>query len=166
MHTLVQLRSFLFDQVKLIYLGRFINGLSFGAVTVAVPLYNNEIAEDRVRGSVGVYLDLMLCIGILWSYVVGAISSYYWLSVSCLMIPVLFLFTFFWMPESPVHLLAKGKAEDAEMALRWANLLWKFWRILQSINILNPHYTVAGFTRFLLNKKQKFHSGDYYYTTC
>lgn len=102
----------------MIYLGRFINGLSFGAVTVAVPLYNNEIAEDRVRGSVGVYLDLMLCVGILWSYVVGAISSYYWLSVSCLMIPVLFLFTFFWMPESPVHLLAKGKAEDAEMALR------------------------------------------------
>lgn len=108
----------LFIQVELIYLGRFINGLSFGAVTVAVPLYNNEIAEDRVRGNVGVYLDLLLCVGILWSYVVGAISSYYWLSFSCLMIPVVFLFTFYWMPESPVHLLAQGRAEDAEMSLR------------------------------------------------
>lgn len=105
-------------QVQQIYLGRFINGLSFGAVTVAVPLYNNEIAEDRVRGSVGVYLDLMLCIGILWSYVVGALTSLYWLSFSCCMIPIVFLLMFYWMPESPVHLLAQGKAEDAEMALR------------------------------------------------
>uniref|UniRef100_A0A1B6EHF6 Major facilitator superfamily (MFS) profile domain-containing protein n=1 Tax=Cuerna arida TaxID=1464854 RepID=A0A1B6EHF6_9HEMI len=105
--------------VQLIYLGRFINGLSFGAVTVAVPLYNNEIAEDSVRGNIGVYLDLMLCVGILWSYVVGAVSSYFWLSVSCCMIPIVFLLTFFWMPESPVHLMAQGKIEDAEMALRW-----------------------------------------------
>ncbi|XP_054258378.1 facilitated trehalose transporter Tret1-2 homolog isoform X2 [Macrosteles quadrilineatus] len=107
------------NNVQQIYLGRFINGLSFGAVTVAVPLYNNEIAEDRVRGSVGVYLDLMLCVGILWSYVVGALSSLYWLSFSCCVIPVVFLLTFYWMPESPVHLLAQGKAEDAEMAIRW-----------------------------------------------
>lgn len=30
---------------------------------------------------------------------------------------------------------------------------WEFWRILKSIKILNPHYTVAGFTRFVLNKQ-------------
>lgn len=33
--------------------------------------------------------------------------------------PTIFLLIFLWMPESPYHLLAKGKREDAVKTLRW-----------------------------------------------
>ncbi|XP_075228472.1 trehalose transporter 1-like protein [Lycorma delicatula] len=108
-----------YRNVYLIYCGRFICGLSFGAVTVAVPMYNNEIASDNVRGVIGVYFDLMWCVGILWVYVVGAYTSFFWLSLSSCCMPIFFILTFICMPESPVYLLVSGDKEAAESSLRW-----------------------------------------------
>jgi len=86
---------------------------------VASPLYSEEIAEVRIRGAVGIYLDIMFNVGILYVYVVGAILPYVWMSIACTVLPVLFAVTFFWIPESPVYLLSKGKIDKAEKSLCW-----------------------------------------------
>ncbi|PSN32740.1 Facilitated trehalose transporter Tret1, partial [Blattella germanica] len=90
-----------------------------GTATVATPLYNEEIAEVRVRGALGVNMDMMFNVGILYIYIIGALESYYWLSISACIIPALFAVTFIWMPESPIYLLSKGETEKAEKSLRW-----------------------------------------------
>ncbi|XP_069696650.1 facilitated trehalose transporter Tret1-2 homolog [Periplaneta americana] len=107
------------DSVPWLYCARFIMGIACGAATVATPLYNEEIAEVRVRGTLGVNMDMMFNVGILYIYVVGALDSYVWLSVSACVVPAIFAVTFFWMPESPVFLLSKGQTEKAEQSLRW-----------------------------------------------
>ncbi|PSN50537.1 hypothetical protein C0J52_03505 [Blattella germanica] len=75
--------------------------------------------KDNVRGAVGVYLELMLTLGILWVYVIGAFDQYLWLSISSCALPILFGASFAWMPESPVYLLSRGKNRDAKKSLHW-----------------------------------------------
>ncbi|KAI5714525.1 hypothetical protein M8J77_001145 [Diaphorina citri] len=106
-------------QVNLLILGRFTTGIAFGACSVGIPLYNAEISEDAIRGRVGVFFDLLLCFGILWAYVWGAVTSLYWLNVACAAVSIAFLAAFYLMPESPVYLMMKGRPGEAEEALRW-----------------------------------------------
>ncbi|KAJ9573973.1 hypothetical protein L9F63_008631 [Diploptera punctata] len=107
------------DSVPSLYVARFILGIACGAATVATPLYNEEIAEVRVRGALGVNMDMMFNVGILYMYIIGALDSYYWLSIAACVVPALFALTFIWMPESPVFLLSKGKTHKAQESLRW-----------------------------------------------
>ena len=102
-----------------IFAGRFISGLAIGGTTVITPLYCEEIAEDKVRGALGVYMDLMITVGILWAYGIGVFDQYLWLSVSSCAIPVIFAASFAMMPESPVYLLSKGSTSKARESLYW-----------------------------------------------
>jgi SP family facilitated glucose transporter-like MFS transporter 8 len=90
-----------------------------GAGSVIIPVYCEEIAEVSIRGALGVLFDLQVGNGILFVYLVGAYVSYLWLCISSAIVPAVFLLTFIWMPESPVHLASKGKLEEAERSLRW-----------------------------------------------
>nr|CAD7581158.1 unnamed protein product [Timema californicum] len=107
------------DEVALLCTARFIQGMSLGLGAVTAPLYNEEIADARVRGSLGVIYDLMLTVGILWVYTAGASLPYLWLNISSAFTAVLSAILLFFIPESPVHLLLKNKTKEAEDALRW-----------------------------------------------
>lgn len=111
--------SIFLSQILVLYTARFILGFTCGVITVASPLYSEEIAEVRIRGAVGVYLDIMFNLGILYVYVAGATLPYVWMSIACTILPVLFAVTFFWIPESPIHLLSKGQIDKAEKSLCW-----------------------------------------------
>ncbi|KAK3917450.1 Facilitated trehalose transporter Tret1 [Frankliniella fusca] len=105
------------SRLWLVYLGRLVCGLSMGASTLVLPLYCDELAEDRIRGALGVYLDLNMTIGILFVYVLGAFLTVFWMSMACAAVPLVFLCTFPLMPESPVHLLAKGRHREASESM-------------------------------------------------
>nr|CAD7260354.1 unnamed protein product [Timema shepardi] len=108
-----------YQSVIILCAARVLCGLSMGATTVITSLYNEEISEVEIRGAIGVYLDLMLSVGILWCYLVGAMVPYLWLAIASCGLPIVFFITFVWMPESPVYLLSRGKDEKAEKALKW-----------------------------------------------
>lgn len=57
--------------VELLYVGRFITGMAGGAFCVSAPMYTSEIAEKEIRGTLGSYFQLLLTVGILFSYIVG-----------------------------------------------------------------------------------------------
>lgn len=84
---------------------------------MVVPLYNHEIAPDACRGRGGVFLDFMLCAGILYSYAVSSVTTLYVFSFTCALIPVAFAALFWTMPESPQYLYDRGRYADAESAL-------------------------------------------------
>jgi len=110
---------FAHNSILMLYTARFILGFTCGIITVASPLYSDEIAEVRIRGVVGIYLDIMFNLGILYVYIFGAIVPYVWMSIACTILPILFAVTFFWMPESPIYLLSKGQIDKAEKSLCW-----------------------------------------------
>ncbi|XP_070160344.1 facilitated trehalose transporter Tret1 isoform X2 [Polyergus mexicanus] len=100
------------------YFGRFITGVSGGAFCVAAPLYTSEIAESEIRGMLGSYFQLMLTVGILLSYVLGAVlENMITLSIISGIVPLIFFAVFFFMPESPVYYLKKGNQEAARKSL-------------------------------------------------
>lgn len=102
-----------------IYAGRFIGGMAIGAVSVATPMYIAELAESSVRGSLGTFFQLQITLGILFSYLIGLANNYQIISFISGAIPVLFLVSFVWMPESPMFLLSVNRKEEATRSLQW-----------------------------------------------
>lgn len=103
--------------VGMLLAGRFITGVAGGAFCVTAPAYTSEIAQDSIRGKLGTYFQLMITVGILFSYVVGSYTSVFVFNILCLCIPLVFGVIFFFMPESPSYLVVKGRNDEARSAL-------------------------------------------------
>nr|CAD7576701.1 unnamed protein product [Timema californicum] len=105
--------------IPLLYLARVISGIGVGGAQTITPIYNEEISELRTRGKIGIYSEIMLCIGALFAFYVGAYASYLCFHIVSCSVPIFFFCAFIWMPESPIYLLMKERTEDAEKSLRW-----------------------------------------------
>lgn len=105
--------------VWFLFCGRALQGACCGAITVVAPLYLEEIAEAQVRGCTGVLFDLATNAGVLSAYALGALLAPPALAGALAALPAIFLVAFAWMPESPVHLAARGRDAPARRALEW-----------------------------------------------
>lgn len=72
-----------------------------------------------LRGTLGSFLQLFLCGGLLIGYIVGPYTSYLTLIIVSGVIPFLCIITFLWVPESPQHLLNKDRKQEALESLLW-----------------------------------------------
>ncbi|GLH04112.1 Glucose transporter type 3 [Gryllus bimaculatus] len=107
------------DDLWMFILGRFITGMMGGAFSLTAPAYTSEIADVQIRGMLGSFFDLMLTIGILFVYILGAVQLNVKLLTSiCAAFPLVFGILFLWMPETPTQLLKKGKEEEARNSLQ------------------------------------------------
>lgn len=105
------------ENVGMLMAGRFITGVAGGAFCVTAPAYTSEIAQDSIRGTLGTYFQLMITIGILFSYVVGSFAPVLVFNILCACIPIVFGVVFFFMPESPNFLVVKGRHDEARDSL-------------------------------------------------
>ncbi|PSN54585.1 hypothetical protein C0J52_07383 [Blattella germanica] len=106
------------ETVFLILVARFIVGLSIAGVFTVVPIYVGEISEVSIRGTLGTVLSIFANFGVVFAYIVGSYTSYRTFAIVLLIIPILFLVTFMWMPETPIYLLKKGEVKKAKLALK------------------------------------------------
>jgi len=107
------------QNLGMLLFARFLLGVAGGAFCVTAPMYTGEIAQASIRGALGSYFQLMVVIGILVAYAVGAGVSTFVLSLICGVIPLVFGVIFFFMPESPVYLVRKTKIDEALSSLQW-----------------------------------------------
>ncbi|XP_063241702.1 facilitated trehalose transporter Tret1-like isoform X2 [Bacillus rossius redtenbacheri] len=107
------------NSLGMLFWSRIITGLAYGGIAIFVPSYTIDIAEDSVKGRLGVLFALSMNIGCTFAYVMGSYTSYAVFHWTHTVIPVIFIVAFFWMPESPLFLMTAGKAEEAKDALRW-----------------------------------------------
>ncbi|KAK1136083.1 hypothetical protein K0M31_000652 [Melipona bicolor] len=103
--------------IRLLYIARFVVGIGVGAGCVLGPTYISEIAEVSTKGTLGALFQLFLTVGIFASFVLGSVLNYTMFALVCALIIVLFLVTFYWMPESPVWLVSQNRRQDALAAL-------------------------------------------------
>ncbi|XP_049813852.1 facilitated trehalose transporter Tret1-like [Schistocerca nitens] len=92
-------------------------GVGIGIVIPVSPQYQVEIAEDRVRGLMISMGMVMMGIGGILMTSIAPYVDFFTLCEVMLAVPVLFVVTFWWMPESPYYLVSKGRTEEATEAL-------------------------------------------------
>lgn len=102
-----------------LYIGRFFAGIATGAMCVLCPMYIGEIAESSIRGALGSFFQMFLCIGILFTYFLGALVAWKSLSMLLAVVPIAFLVFFYFMPETPIFLLKKNLTSEAESTLKY-----------------------------------------------
>uniref|UniRef100_A0A3P8YHA0 Solute carrier family 2, facilitated glucose transporter member 8 n=1 Tax=Esox lucius TaxID=8010 RepID=A0A3P8YHA0_ESOLU len=107
------------QNVWMLYLGRVLTGLASGITSLVVPLYLSEMAHERVRGTVGSCVQLMVVTGIMGAYIAGLFLDWRWLAIFCSIPPTLMLVIMCFMPETPRFLLSQGKRREAVEALRF-----------------------------------------------
>lgn len=107
------------QNIAMLVVGRALLGISGGAFCVTAPTYTGEIAQKEIRGSLGSYFQLMLTVGILFVYVLGAYVNLFTLNVVCLVIPIVFGAIFVFMPETPMYLVSKGRDDEAAKSFKW-----------------------------------------------
>lgn len=107
------------SNVAMLMVGRFFLGIGGGAFCIAAPTYTAEIAQSSIRGTLGTFFQLMVTVGILFVYAVGAAVNVQVLSIICGVIPIAFGLIFFFMPESPHYYVEKTRYDDASKSLKW-----------------------------------------------
>jgi len=99
---------------------RMIAGFGVGAATMVAPLYVSETTPARMRGAFVSIIQLAITIGILLSYLTGALwtpSGSWRLMLLVGAIPgVIMLAILVIMPESPRWYLSRGRRAEAERA--------------------------------------------------
>ncbi|XP_026499882.1 solute carrier family 2, facilitated glucose transporter member 8-like [Vanessa tameamea] len=98
---------------------RAVAGLACAGCYVVTPLYLKEVASDNIRGALGSLFILSQNLGYLVVYIAGDFFSFAAVMWLCTAIPVLHLFVFLAMPETPVFLVKQGKLKEARAALAW-----------------------------------------------
>lgn len=92
-------------------MARFAIGLVGGGFFVVVPVYISEIAEDRVRGTLGSSLVLAACFGTVMAFIFGEYCSYDFMPILVIALTLVYLCAFYFFPETPAVLCKMNRME-------------------------------------------------------
>ncbi|KAJ5913192.1 hypothetical protein N7504_002075 [Penicillium tannophilum] len=109
-----------------IFGGRFVTGLGIGSLSMVVPLYNAELAPPEIRGSLVAIQQLSITFGIMVSFWLGYGTNFiggtgegqsdaaYLIPICIQILPALILAAgmLLFMPQSPRHLMNKGREDE------------------------------------------------------
>ncbi|XP_063595968.1 facilitated trehalose transporter Tret1-like [Penaeus indicus] len=115
--------------------GRIITGFCAGITSLVVPTYIGEFASPDIRGTLGSGFQLMVTIGVVYAYAIGAVVKTWQMLAGLCIIPVLIYFVMvFFAKESPNFLLSKGKLDKATESLQ--HFRGKDYNIQTELNML------------------------------
>ncbi|XP_050296307.1 facilitated trehalose transporter Tret1-like [Anthonomus grandis grandis] len=105
-------------KVEILFVARFLMGLSVSGAWAVTPGYLSEIAEPSNRGLLNSFSLGSSCLGILWGYLIGPFLPVTWFSVVNVIPSVVFCVTVYvFVPESPFDLVLRHKSEAAKRSL-------------------------------------------------
>ncbi|XP_033156479.1 facilitated trehalose transporter Tret1 [Drosophila mauritiana] len=102
------------QSVEFLYIGRLMAGVTGGACYVVLPTFISEIADTNVRGRLGSIILLSVNTGVLAGYIVSTRVDYFTSPPFIIALPVCYFICNFLIPETPHHLVRKGKFEAAK----------------------------------------------------
>ncbi|KAH8403205.1 hypothetical protein KR222_007574, partial [Zaprionus bogoriensis] len=102
----------------LLCLARLLAGAVGGCCFTVIPVYITELAQDRLRSTLGTFLSLSLALGMLIISVLGYFFHYVTVAWIMSIIPLIFVACFYFYPESPQY-LAKLDTAKAQKSLRF-----------------------------------------------
>ena len=142
------------DAVPWIYASRILSGISMGFFYACFPLYIGEVSDPKIRGALVALIMNCQPLGTLLGNIMGPYLSM-WQSATISMIPnLIFLSTFFMLPESPYYLVKLGKFDEAQEAIKWYHRKYDSVEELENtkqfMNTKNP----SGFKNLIAEYKK------------
>ncbi|XP_031828064.1 facilitated trehalose transporter Tret1 [Nomia melanderi] len=96
-----------------LYIARLACGLSTGSGYVCTTMYVGEISPARIRGILTSALTAAAKLGVLIGWTIGPFLSVRNLALVSLTLPIVSVSSIVWLPESPYHLMRRGKRQQA-----------------------------------------------------
>lgn len=104
--------------VSTLMFARCIAGVADGMMFCGVPMYLGEIANPEIRGFLCASCSYTWILGILMINVFGSVFDIKTAALLSSLVPIICVFTFVWMPESPYYLIRKKRTDEARSSLR------------------------------------------------
>jgi hypothetical protein len=79
----------------------------------------SECSSPEIRGFLGSLPAMFMALGISATYLTGALVSWDVLSYMCAIMPAITFGLMYFMPESPVWLMSRGKVIEARASAKW-----------------------------------------------
>ncbi|KAL0268974.1 UNVERIFIED_CONTAM: hypothetical protein PYX00_010734 [Menopon gallinae] len=105
--------------VSMILVGRAVEGVCVGILSLSLPVYLGETLRPEVRGTLGLLPTALGNTGILVCFLAGKYLNWWELAILGAVIPIPFLILMFIIPETPRWHMTKGNKDDAWSALQW-----------------------------------------------
>ncbi|KAF2889067.1 hypothetical protein ILUMI_17106 [Ignelater luminosus] len=102
----------------MIIVAQGIGGIGSGISLSILPIYVSEIGDKDIRGKLGVLGMALVNTSNFIVLAFGPFVSYAALALLCSTFPLVFLITFYFVPESPYYLVKIGKKDAAMSNLR------------------------------------------------
>ncbi|XP_063985452.1 facilitated trehalose transporter Tret1-like [Diachasmimorpha longicaudata] len=104
--------------ISMLYVGRFISGIGAGMAN-ALYLYVTEIAAPDQRACLASCGPVLVSVGVLCSYALGALTTWQCTAAISIAPAILSLALTRLIPESPAWLARKGRLPEAHESLLW-----------------------------------------------
>ncbi|KAF7805148.1 sugar transporter ERD6-like 5 isoform X1 [Senna tora] len=101
-----------------LYIGRLLVGCGMGLLSYVVPVYVAEITPKNLRGGFSAVHQLMICCGVSFTYLFGAILNWRILALIGTIPCIVQLLGLYFIPESPRWLASNGRLEESESILQ------------------------------------------------
>ncbi|XP_073979498.1 facilitated trehalose transporter Tret1-like [Rhodnius prolixus] len=105
--------------ITVLFIVRLIQGITIAIAFTVAPVYVAEVSSPKVRGLLGGQFSLMLQVGTVVSYVAGLYLSYQTYIYVQMILSLMFLATFSFMPESPYYYFMVKRKEQAYSSYYW-----------------------------------------------
>ncbi|KAK9505686.1 hypothetical protein O3M35_009679 [Rhynocoris fuscipes] len=105
--------------VTVLYISRFLFGLSMGIIFTTVPLYIAEVSPASSRGALSTLFQGMLYLGHLIEFSTGPFVQYDTLGYVSIAIALFWLLSTFFLVETPQYLISVNKRDEAKKTLTW-----------------------------------------------
>jgi len=103
----------------MLFIGCFLGGLAGGIGSVVSPSYVGEISTPPMQGFLGIFFQLSICCGILLTSLMGIGLKWRLIAAILEIFPLVFVSSMIFVPESPYHLVKKGRKAEALKSLIW-----------------------------------------------
>ncbi|KAK3853323.1 hypothetical protein Pcinc_040129 [Petrolisthes cinctipes] len=124
-----------------LHIGRFVQGVAAGATTIGGYAYVVELADTNIRGNMAAMPTLGVVVGNLYTVALGYYLSWHYLSLVCVIPPIVFLVSTYYLPKSPSFLVLKGQRQQALSMLR--KLRGKYANVEAEVMVLEK-FNVTG----------------------
>lgn len=100
-----------------LYVARLLQGAAVAISFVVAPAFVGELASVRIRGKLGLLIQINYALGLLFAYTAGWLLNYTALAVTSGIISIVSSVLFLFLPESPYYLMLAGRSDDATKCL-------------------------------------------------